>query len=308
MKQYDIFATLLQNTQAKPEDLITSGLSPDNTELRTKDEYKNSELIKSQFTDINGKFDESGFDSFYNIANTYYQAMSDTAYLEQALTIPDSPLNINRKIGSKTYDTDTKFMPDFNPDKSSYNLTYFGSVDPNELSRRELAQRNKVFDTKTNEWSEKPLNDFNVFSKFLGDTLVYAAWDEDGTHYNKILGREVSHKAGDWKYDDTGNYYTETIGDREIYNKQVVNPSDLLTTEGTLMNKIDFFDSDGRTKNILGATLKMGVGIAPFLIPGVGQAYAGLKVFTGLASVMPTFAKSIEAVLTNENNINAFTQ
>ena len=308
MKQYDIFATLLQNTQAKPEDLITSGLSPDNTELRTKDEYKNSELIKSQFTDINGKFDESGFDSFYNIANTYYQSMSDTAYLEQALTVPDSPLNINRKIGSKTYDTDTKFMPDFNPDKSSYNLTYFGSVDPNELSRRELAQRNKVFDTKTNEWSEKPLNDFNVFSKFLGDTLVYAAWDEDGTHYNKILGREVSHKAGDWKYDDTGNYYTETIGDREIYNKQVVNPSDLLTTEGTLMNKIDFFDSDGRTKNILGATLKMGVGIAPFLIPGVGQVYAGLRVFTGLASVMPTFAKSFEAVLTNENNINAFTQ
>ena len=108
MKQYDIFATLLQNTQAKPEDLITSGLSPDNTELRTKDEYKNSELIKSQFTDINGKFDESGFDSFYDIANTYYQSMSDTAYLEQALTVPDSPLNINRKIGSKTYDTDTK--------------------------------------------------------------------------------------------------------------------------------------------------------------------------------------------------------
>ena len=308
MKQYDIFATLLQNTQAKPEDLITSGLSPDNTELRTKDEYKNSELIKSQFTDINGKFDESGFDSFYDIANTYYKAMSDEAYLEQALTIPDSPLNINRKIGSKTYDIDTKFMPDFNPDKSSYNLTYFGSVDPNELSRRELAQRNKVFDTETNTWSEKPLNDFNIFSKFLGDTLVYAAWDEDGTHYNKVLGREVSHKAGDWKYDDTGNYYTETIGKREIYNKQVVNPSDLLTTEGTLMNKVDFFDSDGRTKNILGATLKMGVGIAPFLIPGVGQVYAGLKVFTGLASVMPTFAKSFEAVLTNENNINAFTQ
>ena len=308
MKQYDIFATLLQNTQAKPEDLITSGLSPDNTELRTKDEYKNSELIKTQFTDINGKFDESGFDSFYDIANTYYQSMSDTAYLEQALTVPDSPLNINRKIGSKTYDTDTKFMPDFNPDKNSYNLTHFGSIDPNELSKRELAQRNKVFDTKTNEWSEKPLNDFNVFSKFLGDTLVYAAWDEDGTHYNKILGREVSHKSGDWKYDDTGNYFTETIGDREIYNKQVVNPSDLLTTEGTLMNRVDFFDSDGRTKNILGATLKMGVGIAPFLIPGVGQAYAGLRVFTGLASVMPTFAKSFEAVLTNENNINAFTQ
>lgn len=74
------------------------------------------------------------------------------------------------------------------------------------------------------------------------------------------------------------------------------------------MNKVDFFDSDGRTKNILGATLKMGVGIAPLLIPGVGQVYAGLKVFTGLASVMPTFAKSFEAVLTNENNINAFTQ
>ena len=149
MKQYDIFATLLENTQARPEDLYTSGFSSENTGLLTKDEYKNSDYVKGYFTK-DGKFDEIAFDNFYKTANIYYQAMSDEVYLEQALTIPDSPLNISRKIDSPTFDTSVKFSTDFNPDKSSYNLTSFGSIDENSLSKRELAQMNKVFDTEKN--------------------------------------------------------------------------------------------------------------------------------------------------------------
>lgn len=73
------------------------------------------------------------------------------------------------------------------------------------------------------------------------------------------------------------------------------------------MNKVDFFDSDSRSKSLFGATLKMATGIAPYFIPGVGTVYAGLKVASGLASAMPTFAKAFESVLTGENNVQAFT-
>lgn len=73
------------------------------------------------------------------------------------------------------------------------------------------------------------------------------------------------------------------------------------------MNKVDFFDSDSRSKSLFGATLKMATGIAPYFIPGVGTVYAGLKVASGLASAMPTFAKAFESILTGENNVQAFT-
>ena len=73
------------------------------------------------------------------------------------------------------------------------------------------------------------------------------------------------------------------------------------------MNKVDFFDSDSRSKSLFGATLKMATGIAPYFIPGVGTVYARLKVASGLASAMPTFAKAFESILTGENNVQAFT-
>jgi hypothetical protein len=41
---------------------------------------------------------------------------------------------------------------------------------------------------------------------------VYATWDTDGIHYDPLLGREVKHKKGEWKTDENGMFYTETIG------------------------------------------------------------------------------------------------
>ena len=59
-------------------------------------------------------------------------------------------------------------------------------------------------------------------------TLVLAAYDEDEYDENgKLL-----HKAGDLKYKD-GKPYAETLGDRDIRTKQVIEYSDTLTREGT---------------------------------------------------------------------------
>ena len=74
----------------------------------------------------------------------------------------------------------------------------------------------------------------------------------------------VKHYAGDWKVDDYGQLYVEKLGKREIYGKQVVNPSDILTTDGSIFNKFDFMDSDGREKSI-GKIAKTIIEIAPYL-------------------------------------------
>ena len=72
-------------------------------------------------------------------------------------------------------------------------------------------------------------------------TLVYGQWDEDGKHKDVKSGNIVEHNKGDWKINESGNLFIEKLGDREVYGKQVVNPLDLLTADGSLVNKFDFF-------------------------------------------------------------------
>jgi hypothetical protein len=71
------------------------------------------------------------------------------------------------------------------------------------------------------------------------------------------------------------------------------------------MNKVDFFDSDGKDKSLTGTIFKIAAGIAPFLITkgGFNNFYGGLSAATGLMSVLPTFYKSIESILTGEDNL-----
>ena len=111
----------------------------------------------------------------------------------------------------------------------------------------------------------------------------------------------MNHKKGDWKQNADGNLYLEKLAGREIYGKQVLNPMDTLTTDGSLANRFDFMDSDSREKSIVGTAFKLGAEIAPFLIPGVGTIYGGAKAAITLASVLPTFYKSLEGILLGDN-------
>ena len=117
-------------------------------------------------------------------------------------------------------------------------------------------------------------------------------------HIDKETNREILHKKGEYKVDDNGKYFTETLGDREIYGKQAVASSDLLTKEGTWLNKIDFFDSDGLNKSAWGTTFKIAAQVTPYLIPGFNKIWGGLSATFGMASVLPTFYKAMDGILT----------
>ena len=79
--------------------------------------------------------------------------------------------------------------------------------------------------------------------------MVLATYDDDGTHEEN--GRTVYHHKGDYKIDPiTGKPFYETVGNREIYDKDVLHATDTLTREGTKINKYDFFDSDGLDKSM----------------------------------------------------------
>lgn len=300
-KNNDILVATLNNPGATPEDLMSLNLTPDNTSLYTKEQYKESNFIKQAFRDENGNFDDLAFDDFYKIASNHYKEISDNQYLDNLNKVIYSPFDVTRPKDSKTFSVNVEFAKDYNPFRQSYSRTAINSIDDNLLSLRELAQQSKVFDPTTNTWSEESANDLGLLNKFFGDTLVYAQWDEDGTHKDPQSGRIVSHNKGDWKINDDGNLFIEKLGQREIYGKQVVNPTDMLTTDGTLANRFDFFDSDSREKSIGKVATKVVFDIAPYLIPGVGQWYGGIKAAISLASVLPTFYKSMEGLVLGDN-------
>ena len=87
----------------------------------------------------------------------------------------------------------------------------FGTVESNK-SVRELAQKNKIFDSETGEYLDKSAEDLGLFGGLFSKPLVYAKWHEDGTHIDPITGREVKHKKGEYRVNEDGKFFTETIG------------------------------------------------------------------------------------------------
>jgi len=162
------------------------------------------------------------------------------------------------------------------------------------LSDRELAQREKVFDYKTGQFRDYSPNDlafthnpFAWIGSLFDDPLVLATYDENGTHFDPILGREVEHYKGQKKLNDRGVPYYETLAGRSAANKDILSITDNLTVDGSWLNKYDFFDSDGMDKSVAGTVMKNVAILAPMFIPGAGQYYAGALVAREMSKALP---------------------
>jgi hypothetical protein len=51
---------------------------------------------------------------------------------------------------------------------------------------------------------DKTADELGVFGTIFSKPLVYATWDENGTHIDPVTGKEVAHKKGDWKLNEDG--------------------------------------------------------------------------------------------------------
>jgi hypothetical protein len=119
-------------------------------------------------------------------------------------------------------------------------------------------------------------------------------------HYDPVEGREVKHKKGEWKTDENGMFYTETIGNKEGYGKEYVAYSDILSKEDSWANNIDFFDSDDKKKSIGGIVAKTAAAVLPYLFPVAREVWGGITAAVSLASVLPTFAKMAEGIVVGD--------
>lgn len=289
MKQNDWIVAGITNPNIDVGQFLLSGVNAANTQLLSADEYKKSTFIKDKFSQ-NGVFDEAAFDEFYK------KRAEDFGRL-QALSSVDvfqyDPFDTRAGASSTIKSPGFAFQQEANPTKD---ITIFtGDIYKNDLSQRELAQKNKIWDSAKGEWSDDTANDRSLtsnplkwFKTFLGEPLVYATYDSDGEHYDQYTGRTVKHKKGEYKLNQYGSPYTETLNGRSLIGKEVVSAFDVMTVDKEGIDKYNFFDSDDLDKSPVGTIASSIAAIAPMLMgPYVSAIYSGVLVARELSKSLP---------------------
>ena len=296
MKENDLILNILANPSFTLEDFKTVGLTSDNTGLQSEDKYLQSNKIQqiSSFKDANNNFDKAKFHNFYLQASAVYNQLSTDDYdkkiLEQAQYSKD---NIWVSPEKRTIDYRPKLIKKANPDLVNSSLDQFGQMGNRTMSVAEIAQTQKVVNPLTGEKSDSPNDSF--FSNYF-NTLVLAQYDEDIV--DPKTG-QVIHEKGSLKYNEDGLPYYEELAGRDVHGRQVLNKMDVLTTDGSVWNKFDFFDSDDINQKGLGSSLlKNAALVGSMFIPYVGPVITGLSVATQTTGLLATLGKLVAG---NEN-------
>lgn len=281
-------------------DMYASGITPDNTAINTRDYYKNIPQVQQAFMNDNGSFDEKTYNAYYDSAVRSFNDYADKDFIEKTISnMSRSPYDWMNLENPNILDTSAYITNIKDKNRSTIGTGNIWQTGDPVYSDREVAQANYVRDEAGNmlDWTANDKG--GVFKSLFRPTLALATYNEDGTHFEN--GIEVEHHKGDLKLDWKGDPYTEMLGDKEYYGKDIVKWSDTLTKEDSWINKFDPFDSDGLTKSIGATIAETAVKIAPFLIPGVGP-YLGYAIAAKeLASVFPTFLKGINGLFGGDN-------
>lgn len=290
MKENDYFLNTLANPTFTPLDFNEVGLTPDNTSFETPDTYLRYNSIKNNqaFLNNQGQFDQTKFDKVYNKAAQNYNILTQ---LQSSSNIGKNKIfHRNDIFAPKEMRKDN--VPEYNiafvgnPHRQQTGFSVFGLKDAPKMSDREIAQTQKVWDPATKQWHDAPNDSF--FGDFF-ETRVLAQYDEDTTDPDGTV-----HKKGERKIDpNTGTYYYENLNGRDIYGREVLSKFDTLSTDGSFMNKFDFFDSDDIDKSFGGSLVRSAVKVIPAFIPGVAPWYIGARVALGFADVMPKLGKMV---------------
>lgn len=298
----DMILNMLANDSFTVSDFKAVGLSADNTKLESEEKYKSSQMIQENplFQDDEGNFSEELFHQYYLGATEFYNRLADETYLEDITkNTAYSKDNIFAPEGSPVIDETPKFVISPNPFLQNNSLTRVGKKGDRTLSISEIAQSQKVYDTKKGEFEDESINDRafgnNPF-KWLGDLfsepLVIAQWDEDGEHVDLLTGETKKHKKGDYKYNEDGTFYYETLGGRDVYGRQVLNKMNTLTVDGSAANAYDFFDSDDlQQKSIIGNTMKNLALVGSMFLPVVGNYVAAASIATQSVGLLGALGK-----------------
>ena len=286
MKQNDwIVATINNPTFDAGDFQYISDMTLDNTQLLSKDQYLKSRYIRENdlFKNSQGEFSEELFDRFYQGAAQKFAEFSTENIVDN---YEYDMWDVMRPEKGKVKDVNFNLEIQQNPDHISIGVAGFNEVSKSDKSQRELAQNSKIYDPASGKYLNVSVNDISFWNNpaeyiksLFDDPLVYATYDQDETEVDPYTGNTITHKKGEWKVNDDGEYYTERLNGRSLIGKQVVSATDYLTSENASINKYDFFDSDDIEKSVGGTIAKNVAAVLPMFIPYVNTAYSGLSGF-----------------------------
>lgn len=256
-----------------------------NTQMLTADEYMKSDFIRFNpvFQDSNGKFSKDKFQKFYNEKLIQFQEFytESPEYIIE-LDAFDTDITPESRIRKDGF----SIKKELNPDRQKIGIEGINVISAPEYSKSELAQMNKIWDSEAQRYKSYSPDDISLTNNLFGflnnlfsDPLVLAQWEEDGTHIDPVTGQLRSHVKGDYKLNDKGTYYYETLNGRSPIGKQVLSVLDNLTPEDSKINDYDFFDSDDLQKSVPGVIFKNVATLIPIFIGGpIGRLYSATLV------------------------------
>lgn len=275
-------------------DFYTYGLTPDNTGLKPKDSYKQIKQVQDAFKDDRGNFNDAAFDSFYDSVSRLYNDWAQTDFAKNIMSnIPRAREEISDINNTNIRNVDAELFSLNDPWRHQRGMGNVYTLGKESFDIREVAQANKVHDADGNEL-DYTANDVGLFKnpfKSLFGTPLVLAEDENG--------QPLLNKDGD-------PYYRELKKGESTYGKQVLHISDTLSKDDSWINKFDFFDNDGLDKSVMGTIMNTASRLAPYFIPYVGPVLGALDAAKGLATALPVLAKSVNGIITNDNDNNSF--
>lgn len=293
----DWFGLYYQNQNANYTDYLQNGISPKDVILQDKDSYKKNDKIVQAFTDNEGKFNNEAFDNFYNQALSSFNTFSQGDFKDTKL--PEIEYDIMSAIRlpqEKTQKIDLKINKRRNPFIETEGLSTVLGTSESKLSPYEIAQSNRIWDTRTSSWMNKTPEDLGFWGTINETPIVFARYEEDVEIPDPETGRMVKHYKGEMKLDENGSPYYETLGNRAAHGKEFLSPFNVITKEGSTINKFDFLDNDGKEKSVAGTIAQTVATIAPMFIPYVGEYYTYGLVAKNSAQLGITLYKMLDGV------------
>ena len=299
--KHDWLLENLSNPDLDTFELSTLGeLNTDNTQFLSKDEYLQFEQIRNQFTNDFGEVDEQAFDNFYNsVAYKWNELQSGEFPKGLELSIFDTSVKPSSRIKDYNFylgsDLDDYGRPN-NPDRIKKGIEGFRTVSDRTKSESEIAQSSKIYDYESKQFLNETPNDRALLSnpikwlKSISDPLVLATYDED-----TVDEYGIKHRKGEYKYNELGTYYYENLGGRSPIGKQVLSVADLVTPESSVLNKIDFFDSDDLRKSVGGVIAKNVALVAPLFTP-IAPYYYNAIIAKELVKSLPMLAGMVSLI------------
>ena len=307
-KQNDLILTLLANPQFDTEDFQKVGLSANNTSIEDENTYLNSDKITKNplFQNESGEFDKNKFHSVYLGASKMMQDLSIDTPNPQTVY---SKYNIWAPVSQRDMSPQFELVKAANPDRITKSMIVLGQNGNREYTPQEIAQSQQIFDSNSGKYIDSPEDLFSFkklfsdpigfFTDNFGSNKVMAQYETDvdinGNKRGDVNFDEnlIEHIKGEYMLNENGTYYYRTLKEGEnIYGKQLLHYSDILTREGSALNSIDFLDSDDIEKSGFGTFVKDAALIGAMFIPGgVGTAIAGATIFQQAAGLGATLGK-----------------